>query len=198
MEATTFSEKGGRTTQAEHMSACIRAACVRKGWDLNDLAKRAGMSRTTLYHLERGRTRVPHVATLRKLAAVLEIDADELCGQSNLSCDSITSNGEQQPLIRAEDRRQFDRATNKAVDEVSAERAELFANWSESEWDELYSTFGTGGQLREAGVVDVAQSINRRREVVRKLEVIMDTHLADTASTVIDALYQMVQVPESR
>lgn len=195
MEATAFNEKS-RTSHAEHVSACIRAACVRKGWDLHDLAKHAGMSRTTLYHLERGRTRVPHVATLRKLAAVLEIDADELCATSSPVREDTRSNSACPPLIRAADRRQFDRATNKAVNDVRTERSELFTNWSKTDWDELYSTFGTGGQLREAGVVNVAQSINRRREVVRKLEIIMETHLATTAATVIDALYQMVQVPE--
>src|SRR5262245_33409200 len=48
--------------------------------------------------------------------------------------------------------RQFDRVTNSLVESCVARYAQLFKNWSQSDFDELYSRFGTGGQLTEDGI----------------------------------------------
>ena len=56
-----------------------------------------------------------------------------------------------------------------------------FAGWSEADWDELYSVFGTGGGLTEEGVAKAARQMNRRRATLWRLPVVMETHLADGA-----------------
>ena len=43
-----------------------------------ELAKRAGLSPTTILKLESGRVDEPHPRTIRKLADALEVDPDEL------------------------------------------------------------------------------------------------------------------------
>lgn len=72
------------------------------------------------------------------------------------------------------------------------EQPELFRGWNEADWRELYSSFGAGGALTRAGVVECARRIDRRREIVQKFEVILDTHLGDVAAALVDALYEKV------
>lgn len=51
----------------------LREWRIRRGYGQRELARLAGVSHTTLTHLERGRYR-GHPATWRKIAAVLEVD----------------------------------------------------------------------------------------------------------------------------
>ena len=61
-------------------------------------------------------------------------------------------------------------------------------------WDELYSTFGEGGSLNQEGVVEFAQKINRKRETLHKLQVVLETHLCPVAVNLIETLYEMVRI----
>ncbi len=172
--------------------ACrIRTECIRRGWDLQEFADRAGLSRTTVYNLERGRTSRPHTTTFGKVAAALDVPVDELltpplpAGEPP-AADTPVAGG-----------RPFDVATNPAVSEVLRERPQLFAGWSRDDVDELYSMFGTGGQLNHRGVISAAEAINRKRETIRKLHVVLETHLGERAIDLIDVLYDLVRVPAS-
>lgn len=181
---------GGRT-----LMAFLRDYCRRRGWNLGDVARRAGLSRTTLYHLERGKTRRPHGETLRKLAAALEMAPEALWENMARPVGWGTAGQSKMPSSNAEAQRRFDRTTNPAVAEVHRDSPRLFAGWSADEWDELYSTFGTGGPLTRDGVVETAAKINRKRETVQQLHIILDTHLGDVATHLIDALYRMARNP---
>ena len=48
---------------------------------------------------------------------------------------------------------------------VVAAHSDLFENWSDADFDELYSRFGTGGQLTEAGVLAAAEAMNAKRDL---------------------------------
>lgn len=177
----------------------IRAASLRKGWDVGELARRAGISRTTLYHLERGVTSRPRASTLQRLAQALEVDPAELAGKGSGGGSSIRDAADHPAggaLRDAWADRSFDRDTNAAVAEVFERRPALFSGWSASEWDELYSSFGTGGPLTDEGVIHSARQINSKRETVRQLHIVMETHLSEVAASVIETLYRMVR-PES-
>ena len=174
--------------------ARIRAACLRKGWNVGELARRTGLSRTTLYQLERGATRRPRAATMHKIAAALETEPGTLfaCeGLRSVECPAFC-----RPACDSADlerQRAFDRSTNPVVGEVSAELSGLFLDWTQTDWDELYSSFGTGGQLTRHGVVDAAAEMNRKRETVRQLHVVLETHLAEVAARMLETLYDMVR-----
>lgn len=56
----------------------VRELRYTKGWGPDDLAERAKISRTALYHLETGRTGRPQAATLRRLARALGVTPEEL------------------------------------------------------------------------------------------------------------------------
>ena len=164
----------------------IRTACVRQGWDASELADRARISRTTLYNLERGRTGRPRTKTLKRIAEALQIPVEQL-----LVTPTHPDAGRWRRTSEADVR--FDEATNPAVSAVIEERPDLFRDWSSHELDELYSMFGTGGQLTGRGVVLAAEAINRKRETLRKLGVVLETHLREDATHLVDTMFRMVQ-----
>jgi transcriptional regulator with XRE-family HTH domain len=156
-----------------------------KGWNMQQLAAAAGMSRTTLHHLEQGTVAQPRVSTLHKLASALEvsIDAFDVPAESSLAHDDLAA------------RRAFDRRTNVTVASVAAQEPALFEHWSADDWDELYSQFGAGGALNDEGVRTTAARINRNRETLERLRVLLQTHLAQVAANLVDSLYDAVAVP---
>lgn len=60
------------------MNEKVKALRMRKGMTQEELSKKAGISRQTLNYIETGRTVNITVATLMKLAEVLECKADDL------------------------------------------------------------------------------------------------------------------------
>ena len=185
--------------------ARFRACCARKGWNLGQLARHAGVSRQTLYQLERGVTRKPRFSTLGKIATALDVTPEHLIGierpqsvdfarthdfSSRVGIDETTvdRSHEESPA-----QRDFDRRTNGAVANVVDESPQLFTGWNADEWDELYSSFGTGGPLTPEGVVETAARMNRKRETIRKLHVVMETHLGELASGIVDVFYGMIR-----
>lgn len=174
------------TSRPERIAHRLRAACLAKGWDVGELARRAGVSRTTLYHLQRGETRHPRNATLNRIAVALDVPPDELTGDESTGPHADREHQFTRSSV-------FDRDTNTYVKVVCEDNPELFRGWNQGEWDELYSTFGTGGALNSEGVVESAQRINAKRETSRRLSLLLETHLADVTSSLIDALYKHVQ-----
>jgi transcriptional regulator with XRE-family HTH domain len=84
----------------------VRELRYKKGWGPDDLAVRAKVSRTALYHLESGRTGRPQAGTLRKIARALEVSPVELLRE----CDGAPETDpnlspELSPLASAQTRR---------------------------------------------------------------------------------------------
>jgi transcriptional regulator with XRE-family HTH domain len=179
------------------LAARIRAECNRRGWSLGELARRAGVSRTTLHHLERSRTGRPHIETLRKIAIALDLPVGTLLGEEPSAAHRAGFSASRRPP-RDSLPQHFDAPTNPAVAEVMHEQPQLFAGWTQSDFDELVSLFGTGNGLTPRGVARAAESINRRRETIFKLQVVLETHLGKNAIEMIDMLYQLVPPPQLR
>ena len=51
---------------------------------------------------------------------------------------------------------------------------------------------GVDAALTRAGVATAATELNRKREVVRRLQIVLETHLAEVAARTIDVLYDLV------
>lgn len=126
----------------------------------------------TIRGLARGITN-PHARTLHKLAQGLGVAIDEL----------FRPPGQHSP-------RRFDRATNMLVESIVARHAAKFAKWSEADFDELYSRFGTGGQLTEEGVLAAAEATNARRDLWRQVSVILESGEAKLLTEFVDMLYR--------
>ena len=75
-----------------------------------------------------------------------------------------------------------------------ADNPRLFHGWTQDEFDELYSRFGTGGALTEAGAFRAAQPINPRRELLQKVTLLLETNESELLETMIEALYSRAVV----
>lgn len=179
----------------------IHSLSVQRGWDIGRLAREAKVSRTTLYHWQQGRISQPRNSTVFKLAAALEVDPSRLlsCGKRGESVVPLFSPAVLPGEIRSscedyqEQSRLFDRQTNWAIQSVCEQYPALFENWEEAQWDELFSSFGTGGEMNEEGIRREAEAINAHQETLYQLRVILETDLAEAARGVIRSLYESVQ-----
>lgn len=180
------------TTDQQPLGARLRTECLRRGWSLSELALRTGVSRTTLSQLAGGRTGRPHNDTLLKIAAALGVPVESLLKAEWPEAADVA------PVRPDLGMRAFDAATNPAVAAALRERPELFAGWSVEELDELQSLVGAGGALTPRGVELAAEAINRRRETIHKLQIVLETHLCEDATKMVDMFYRMVQPPQMR
>jgi transcriptional regulator with XRE-family HTH domain len=151
---------------------------VRDGLTFCDVVQDTGLDERTVRGLARG-TNKPHARTLHKLAQGLGVPVDELF---------------QPPVVSLE---RFDRATNPEIDSLVSSHAELFHRWSEADFDELYSQFGTGGPLSEAGVLTAAEAINRKRSLLQLVCVILESSESELLSDFVKLLYRRIAIADS-
>lgn len=175
VESESASKIGGR----------VRAARIRRGWSQRELADAAGLSRTTLVLLERGADHLPRAETIHRLASALRVDPEELLGPEFPGAEESSLSA-----VVA-----YDQATNPCVAAAIEAEPELFDGFRDADWQELTSTFGVGGALTEEGVLAVARAIRRKRDVLFRVEVLLETHLADATVAMIDSLYNLVKFP---
>jgi transcriptional regulator with XRE-family HTH domain len=154
----------------------LRRLMAREALTLAELVRRSGLDHRTLKGILAGRHR-PQPRTLHRLAATLNVPVEELFQDAS--------------LLR---HRLFDRHTNPVVEEVISDNPQLFHGWTQGEFDELYSRFGTGGALTADGTVKAAKAMNRRRELLQKVALLLETNESELLETMIEALYDRVVV----
>jgi transcriptional regulator with XRE-family HTH domain len=160
------------STPAADFGQNLRRVMAQAGLTLEQAAQSCNLNLRTIKAVLAGRKR-PHARTLHKLAAGLGVAVDEFFQDPSL-------------LVH----RRFDRQTNPLVGEVVQEHRELFRDWTEADFDELYSRFGHGGALTRQGVLDAAAAMSRRRQAQRKLALLMETHHADLIAGLLDVFYE--------
>jgi transcriptional regulator with XRE-family HTH domain len=141
---------------------------------LQQVVEATGLDERTLRSLIQGDTR-PHARTLHKLADGLGIDTDELF---------------QDPFVVGQ--AEFDKATNPQVAALIESNPQLFADWSDAEFAELYSRVAVGGELTEEGALAAAIAMNGRRELLYQVAVVLETNEADVLQEFIGILYRKV------
>jgi transcriptional regulator with XRE-family HTH domain len=154
----------------------LRRIMARLGLTVDEVVARCGLDERTVRAMLAGRTR-PHARTLGRLAEGLGVEADELFADASL-------------LVY----RLFDRQTNPLVQQLIDERPEWFAGWSEADFDELFSRFGAGGALTAEGAAEVVASMNRHRQVHRRVALLLESSQADLLAALVDLLYQRIEV----
>ena len=90
--------------------------------------------------------------------------------------------------------RRFDRQTNPVVAQVVADRKELFAGWTEADFDELHSRVGTGGALTVEGTLTAVQQMNQKRQLHEQLDVLLESSQAEVAAEILNVLYETAVV----
>lgn len=152
----------------------LRRLMARQGLTLDDVVARSDLDERTIKGILAGVNR-PHARTLHRLANGLGVSADELFQDPSL-------------LLH----RLFDRRTNPLVEEVVDANPEVFAGWTEGDFDELYSRFGAGGALSTEGVLDSARTMQRNRQTHRKLALLLETAEADMIVDMIELMYRRI------
>ena len=161
---------------APDYAANLRRLMAREGLTLAELAQRSQLNCRTLKGVLKGGRR-PRARTLHRLAASLGVPVEELF---------------QDPALLRH--RLFDRQTNPVVEELVQSSPRLFHGWSQAEFDEIYSRFGTGGALTPQGALETVCSMNRRRELITKVKLLWETGEAELLESMIDVLYRRVIV----
>jgi transcriptional regulator with XRE-family HTH domain len=154
--------------------ANIRRLMARLDMTLQQVVEATGLDERTVRSMSQGDTR-PHARTLYKLAEGLGIDTDELF-QDPFGVGNV----------------EFDRATNPQVTQVIERHPEIFADWTDAEFAELYSRVAVGGELTEEGALAAAISMNARREVLYQASVILETAEADILREFIGMMFRRV------
>jgi transcriptional regulator with XRE-family HTH domain len=167
-------------SNAPDYAANLRRIMTRQGWSLAELVLASGLDERTIRGILQGSNR-PHIRTLHRLAEALGVGTDEFF---------------QTPAVLTH--RLFDRATNPLVEEVIQAEPELFANWTEAEFDSLYSRFGTGGALTREGARLAATQINQQRQILSKVALLLETQEADILIPLVETLYRRVCVVEDQ
>ncbi|HVT28652.1 MAG TPA: helix-turn-helix transcriptional regulator [Lacipirellulaceae bacterium] len=152
----------------------LRRIMARDDLTFEQVVAATGLDERTLRALARGTNR-PHARTLHKLAQGLGISIDELFRTAGRAA-----------------ARTFDRVTNSLVESCVARHADLFRSWSEGDFDELYSRFGTGGQLTEEGILAAAQATNDKRDLWRQVSIILESGEAELLAQFVNILYGRV------
>ena len=159
---------------ADYTGDNLRRVMARLGLSIGQVIRRTGLDRRTVKGILDGTSR-PHTQTLHRLAQGLGVPIDELFVEPP------------QLIYRC-----FDRQTNPVVAEVLDDHRELFAGWTEADFDELHSRQGTGGPLTPDGTLAVVQQMNRKRQLHEKLATLLETSQAEVISSVVEAMYEAI------
>ncbi|MCC7085927.1 MAG: helix-turn-helix transcriptional regulator [Pirellulales bacterium] len=157
-------------------AANLRRLMAREGLTLAALVARSGLNHQTVKGLLSG-TKRSHPRTLHRLAGALAVPVEELF---------------QDPALLRH--RLFDRQTNPVVEEIVAREPQLFHGWTSAEFDELYSRFGVGGALTSEGAREAAKQMNRRRELLNKAAVLLESNEAELLEGMIEMLFRRATV----
>lgn len=157
--------------------ANVRRLMVRLNMKLADVVAATGLDERTVRSILRGTTR-PHARTLYKLAEGLGVDADELFRDPREGASA------------------FDRQSNPAVTRLIHSQPRLFANWTGAEFDELYSRVAVGGELTDEGALAAVAAMNRRREILKQVAVILETREGPHLQEFVAMLYRRITAPQ--
>lgn len=162
--------------QAPLVAHNLRRLMVKYGMTYEEVVEASGLDERTVRSIAHGRKR-PHARTLYRLAEGFGVAADEFFVDS-ATIDSVG----------------FDAATNHRVGEVIQSHPELFEGWTAGDYAELYSRFGKGGALTEAGTLAAAEHMNHKRQVVDRVRVILESADGALLADFVELLYQRIQV----
>jgi transcriptional regulator with XRE-family HTH domain len=160
------------------LAANVRRLMARCDMTLDDVVVATGLNQRTIKALLSGKNK-PHARTLHRLAAGLDVSTDEFFQNPSLLTHRL-----------------FDKYTNPAVDEVVADEPQLFAGWTQGDFEELYSRFGAGGGLTAEGARAAVTAVNQKRAVHFKVSLLLESGQRELLVGLVDLLYQKTIVSQ--
>jgi len=138
---------------------------------IEQVAAKSRVDQRTIQGILDGSKR-PHARTLHRLAAALAVSPDEFfLDPARL-------------VYRC-----FDQATNPLVAEVMENHPESFSGWTEADYEELNSRFGTGGPLTAEGALAAVEAMNRNRKTLEQLAVLLESSQAELIRGIVAVMY---------
>jgi transcriptional regulator with XRE-family HTH domain len=159
---------------SRHTAENLTRVMAAQGLSIEQVTEKSGLDRRTVQAILNGNQRA-HARTLHRLAQGLGVSIDELfLDPSRL-------------VYRC-----FDRQTNPMVEELIGSHPEQFVDWTEADFAELASRVGTGGALTHDGVLAAAEHINRKREAMNRMGVVLETSAFDFMCRIVDLVYEQM------
>jgi transcriptional regulator with XRE-family HTH domain len=155
----------------DHSGDNLRRLMTRLDVTIEQVAARSALNPRTVKGILDGTNR-PHARTLHRLAAGLGVSPDEFFVDPA------------QLVYRC-----FDQATNPVVADVVESHPELFGGWTEADFEELHSRFGTGGPLTTEGALGAVTAMNRNRAAHEKLALLLESSQADLIRGIVEVMY---------
>jgi len=162
----------------DHAAENLSRLMAERGLTIKQVVQKTGLDERTIKAVLRGGSK-PQARTIHRLAQGLAVPVDEFFVDPA------------QLLYR-----RFDRDTNPVVGEVLEKQRHLFAGWTQADFDELHSRFGTGGPLTYEGTVAAVRDMNRRRSLHEKLAVLLETSQAELVAGILELMYQKVTLQD--
>ncbi len=160
----------------DHSGDNLRRLMTRLDMTIDQVAARTRLDRRTIKGVLEGAAR-PHARTLHRLAAGLGVSPDEFFVDPA------------QLVYRC-----FDQATNPVVADVVESHPKLFGGWTEADFEELHSRFGTGGPLTVQGALEAVSAMNRNRTAHEKLAVLLESSQAELIRGIVEVIYDKLVV----
>ena len=76
------------------------------------------------------------------------------------------------------------------VAEAVENHPQLFSGWTEADFEELSSRFGTGGPLTAEGTLAAVAAMNRNRNTLEKLAVLLESSQAELIRGIVELMYE--------
>jgi transcriptional regulator with XRE-family HTH domain len=158
----------------QHVPENLRRLIAQLGWTIEQVAEKSGLDQRTIRGILEGTNR-PQARTLHRLARGLGVPSNELfLDPARLLY------------------RHFDRQTNPVIAEVVEDHPELFAGWTEADFDELHSRVGTGGPLTAEGAATAVVEMNRNRSLHEKLALLLESSQAELIRSIVEVMYEKI------
>jgi len=174
------------------LNAKIARLVEERGWNMDQFARLAQLSRLTVRNLFLGSPRRLHNATVSACARTLGLTVNEL---RQLPLERLL------PRVRAvhasaeegQRRRLYEQATQPELMRWLEAHPDRAAHLSAAEIDELLSLQGTGGPLTSLGVDHFVSLLERRRRLLEKTAAIANTDYLETLEKLVDLIYDKIQ-----
>lgn len=180
------SPRNSAEIKRQRFRANLRWLMQWRGISFSELVRRTGIERHVIARWMKSGAEKPRSEYLTRMASVLGLEDPRLIFEVDLH--------ERQDDLLPQPRT-IDRSTNPLIEQVVTEQPQLFASFSEDDWDEIYSLHGTGGPLTAEGVIGSADHINAKRDLRQKFEAVMETDYFPTLQSIIELMYRDTEVP---
>lgn len=161
-----------------------------RGWNQDEFARNAGLSRLTVRNILLGPERRLHNATVSACARALGLAVHEL---HDVPLERLLPRMHS-PVAAPDDLRvRYERAMQPELITWMERHPEQAARLSADEIDELLSLQGTGGPLTADGVTLWVERIERKRRLLEQAAVIAGTEYVDLLEQFVGLLYEKIQ-----